>query len=118
MTPPQLGPALVRIQSTVEVPVTGDDLYLRDDTERRRVFAADKVVILYVQEYTETGDVVETITPWDVTAVVSGFIVTAGVPGKRRATRTFSQDPHADTLPQWPDWVGDAVERYHPRKRS
>lgn len=117
MKTPQLGPARVQIHSIVEVPLTVDDLTLRDDTDRRRYFAPDKVTITYVQEYAEAGTVDETIGPWDVTAVVSGLLITGGAVGKRRSSRTFTAPP-GEMDPGLPDWLGDIIGRYHPAKRA
>lgn len=117
MTTPQLGPAHIAMRSIVEVPFDADDLTLRDDTDRRRFFAADHATVTYTQEYTEVGTMDQTITPWTITAVVTGLLITAnGVPGTRRTGRTFTDNPASDQ-PSLPDWLGDIVERYHPAKR-
>lgn len=116
MTTPQIGAADVQINATVEVPVSGD-LIVRDDTQRARYFEADKVTINYRQAFTDAGTADETSTPWEITAVVSGALLSGGAAGKRRASRTFRDDLDADE-PSFPDWLQTIVDKFHPGKAT
>lgn len=112
MTTPTLGPADVTINAVVEVPLEGGDLVVRDDTQRARYFAADKVTVTYAQNYTDAGSDDEVIGPWEIAAAVSGPIITGGSTGKRRASRTF----HDEDDSAFPSWLAEVIDRYHPGK--
>jgi hypothetical protein len=105
------------MRATVEVPVESEDLFVRDGTQRSRVFLVDHVTINYSQEYTAADSPDENIGPWYATAVASGFIVTGGAPGKRRTDRTFHDDPTAAER-DLPDWLAGVVDRFNPAKRA
>ena len=115
MANPTLGPADVTINATVSVPLSGDDLVIRDDTQKARYFAADQATIVYTQSYTDAGSADETASAWEVTAVVSGLLITGGSVGKRRASRTFREDVDADE-PVFPTWLAGVIDKYHPGK--
>jgi hypothetical protein len=124
MPTPILGPATVIRRATVEVPLITDneesEIHLREDNdkrEKRRLFVVDRVTLTCMQEYTEADSADEGVTPWDVTAVASGRMITGGTVGNRRLSRTFHDDPAADE-PTLPAWLGEIIERYHPRKLS
>ena len=108
------GLATIEIRATARKPFAeGAHPPIQDETSKRRWFVPDEVVISYVQEITDPRGVNESVAPLDVTAVVSGTLITSGATGRRRTSVTFRRDEQADTVP---DWLRGYVEDYMPSK--
>ena len=111
--PQRAAVATVTINATAEVPVPEDRRQPIRDNENRW-FEPDSLVITYAQQYSDAGTVDEEIGPWQVTAVASGPLLSGGTTARRRAARRFQDGEAGD----FPAWVGEYVDRYHPAKRA
>lgn len=114
MTTSESEPALVTIRAIAQVPLPKKTAPIQEDGPKERWFQPDEVTISYVQEYTDPHGIDEAISPWDITAVVAGRVLTSGTAGARRSNVTYRDDPEAQTLPAW---LQQYVDRYHPAKR-
>lgn len=105
--------ATVTINATAEVPLPPEKRQPERD-EGGRWFEPDSLVVTYAQQYRDAGTVDEKIGEWEVTAVASGPLLSAGSAARRRTKRIYHGGEGGDI----PAWVGEYVDRYHPSKRS